>query len=141
MDQPTADVLKATVNYISLAALLVGVVYSVAKHLYLAHKSDNETSVEKFNSANATYTERFAALQKLTSDPNFKEYMQKRIDLTKELLGDEKLKEDYMNACKSRYDNYYSSDFVIHVNDIVDNTLGENLKLNTILTPEANDSE
>jgi|SRR3989339_1536465 len=84
MDPQIADIFEAAVY----SAGAVGVAYTIARHWYQKRKSDNET-----------HPARMQAVKELMESEGFKDYLQRRTDLTKEMLKDEKIEYgDYIDG-------------------------------------------
>jgi len=92
MDPQIADIFEAAVY----SAGAVGVAYTIAKHWYQKRKSDNET-----------HPARMQAVKELMESEGFKDYLQRRTDLAKEVMSDD------------RVDN------ANYIEAIVNNTLGD----------------
>ena len=73
MDPQIADIFEAAVY----SAGAVGVAYTIARHWYQKRKSDNET-----------HPARMQAVKELMESESFKDYLQRRTDLTKVMLED-----------------------------------------------------
>ena len=84
MDPQIADIFEAAVY----SAGAVGVAYTIARHWYQKRKSDNETHLA-----------RMQAVKELMESEGFKDYLQRRTDLTKEVMSDKEITNgNYINA-------------------------------------------